>query len=167
MNTVVVKPSGATARAPETSPANGLPAALARSFVAAAQFAAPVLDLAVRLWVAKAFFQAGLVKISSWDATLALFENVYEVPVLPPELAAYMGTAAELFLPVFLVLGLGGRFAAAALFVFNIIAVVSYPDLSPAGISDHIHWGLLLAVTVFHGAGKLSFDHFIRRRFGH
>ncbi|MFN0316395.1 MAG: DoxX family protein [Burkholderiales bacterium] len=128
-------------------------------------YLAPVLDLAIRIWVAKVFFMSGLTKIQSWDTTLSLFENEYNVPLLPPELAAYMGTAAELVLPVFLVLGLGGRLFAAALFVFNIIAVLSYPDLGEVGLKDHQYWGLLLLVTLLHGPGKLSVDHLIRRRF--
>ena len=126
---------------------------------------APVLDLGMRLFVAEAFLSAGLAKIASWDTTLALFENEYQVPLLPPELAAYFGTAAELTLPVFLALGLGGRLAAIALFVVNIVAVVSYPDLSPAGLKDHQLWGLILLVIALHGPGRLSFDHLIRRRF--
>ncbi len=129
------------------------------------EYLAPVLDLGIRLLVAGVFFQSGLVKIQSWSSTVALFENEYEVPLLPPELAAYLGTGAELVLPVFLALGLGGRLAAAALFVFNILAVVSYPDLSEVGLKDHQYWGLLLLVTVLHGPGKLSADHFIRRSF--
>jgi putative oxidoreductase len=126
---------------------------------------APVVDLAVRMVVGAAFFQSGLTKIQSWDTTLALFENEYSVPVLPPEVAAYAGTFTELFFPVLLVLGLGGRFAAGVLFVFNIIAVISYADLSEAGIMQHQYWGLLLLVTLLHGPGRLSIDHFIRRRF--
>jgi putative oxidoreductase len=125
---------------------------------------APVLDLAIRIWVGMVFFQSGLTKILSWDTTLSLFENEYAVPLLPPDVAAYLGTANELILPVFLVLGLGGRLAAAALFVFNIIAVVSYPDLGAVGLKDHQYWGLLLLVTLSHGPGKLSVDHFLRRR---
>ncbi len=129
------------------------------------EYLAPVLDLGIRLLVAGVFFKSGLVKIQSWSSTVALFENEYEVPLLPPELAAYLGTGAELVLPVFLALGLGGRLAAAALFVFNILAVISYPDLSEVGLKDHQYWGLLLLVTVLHGPGKLSADHFIRRSF--
>jgi putative oxidoreductase len=128
-------------------------------------FASPALDLVVRLWTANVFFKAGLTKIASWDSTVSLFENVYEVPVLPPELAALLGTGVELGFPVLLALGLGGRFAALVLFVFNIIAVISYPDLSETGLQDHVYWGLLLAITVFHGSGKLSVDHLLRRRF--
>jgi putative oxidoreductase len=128
-------------------------------------YLAPVLDLTIRIWVGMVFFQSGLTKIQSWDTTLSLFENEYAVPLLPPELAALLGTGAELFLPVFLVLGLGGRLSAAAMFVFNIIAVLSYPDLGEVGLKDHQYWGLLLLIPLLHGPGKISIDHFIRRRF--
>jgi putative oxidoreductase len=124
---------------------------------------APLVDLAIRLYVANVFFSSGLVKIQSWQSTLTLFEYEYAVPLLPPELAAYLGTAAELSLPVLLVLGLGGRFTALALFLFNIVAVISYPDLSDIGRQDHIYWGMLLGVLTVHGLGKLSLDHVLCR----
>lgn len=127
---------------------------------------APVGDLAIRLWVANVFFRSGLTKLDNWDGTLALFANEYQVPVLSPTLAAYAGTATELIFPVLLALGLGTRFTALALFVFNIIAAVSYPDLSEVGLKDHQHWGLLLLVPLLHGAGKLSLDHWLARWFG-
>jgi putative oxidoreductase len=124
---------------------------------------APVVDLAVRLWVAQVFFRSGLLKLQSWETTQLLFANEYHVPFLSPEVAAVLGTGAELLLPVFLALGLGGRLAAAALFVFNIIAVVSYPELEGIGLEQHYVWGLLLLVTLVHGPGALSFDHVIGR----
>ena len=127
--------------------------------------ATPVVDLMIRLYVAKVFFMAGLTKIGSWDTTIALFENEYAVPLLPPELAAWMATAAELTLPVLLVLGLASRPAVLALFVLNVVAVISYPDISDAGIKDHVVWGLLMLVTFFHGPGALSGDHVLRKRF--
>ena len=136
-----------------------------RIIVALETYLAPLLDFAVRFWLARVFFLSGLTKIQSWDSTLSLFENEYAVPLLPPELAAYMGTFTELFFPVLLVLGLGTRFAAGVLFVFNIIAVVSYPDLGEVGLKDHQYWGLLLLIPLLHGPGKISIDHFIRRRF--
>ncbi|MBM3393997.1 MAG: DoxX family protein [Betaproteobacteria bacterium] len=126
---------------------------------------APLVDLALRLWVGMVFFNSGLTKIANWDSTLSLFQFEYQVPLLPPELAAWLGTGAELVLPLFLVLGLGGRLAAAALFAFNIVAVVSYPDLSELGLNDHQVWGLMLLATLARGPGKLSIDHFIRGRF--
>ena len=126
---------------------------------------APPADLAVRLFVAAVFFQSGLTKIANWTSTLSLFENEYAVPILPPEAAAFLGTGVELAFPVLLALGLGSRAAAFVLFVFNIIAVVSYPDLGAAGLRDHQTWGLLLLVTLLHGPGALSLDRLIGRRF--
>jgi len=125
----------------------------------------PLFDLALRLYVANVFWKSGLVKIASWSSTVSLFQYEYAVPFLPPEVAAVMGTAVELLVPVFLVFGLGARMAAIVLFVFNIIAVVSYPDLNIVGIKDHYLWGALLLVIIFHGPGKLSLDHLISQKY--
>ncbi len=128
------------------------------------EFTAPLVDLGLRVYVAWIFFNAGLVKIQSWSSTLMLFEYEYAVPLLPPVAAAYLGTAAELFLPPLLMLGLFGHFSALALFVLNVIAVVSYPDLSPVGLQHHIYWGMLLAFFIVHGSGRLSVDTWLLRK---
>ena len=133
----------------------------ARSMV----FLAPVFDLGIRVWVSWVFFKSGLTKIQSWDSTLMLFQYEYAVPLLPPVAAAYLGTAAELVLPVFLTLGLAGRLVALALFAFNAVAVISYPDISPAGIQQHYVWGTMLLVTLFHGPGRLSIDYWLSQRY--
>lgn len=125
----------------------------------------PLVDLAIRLAVANVFWKSGLNKLQSWETTLQLFEYEYAVPLLSPTVAAYLGTAAEVALPVLLAFGLFGRFAALALFVFNIVAVISYPDLSDVGRQFHILWGLLLAVTVVHGPGAWSLDRLILWRY--
>ncbi|MCE9659320.1 MAG: DoxX family protein [Burkholderiales bacterium] len=127
---------------------------------------APLADLGVRLFVAGVFFQSGLTKIANWDSTVSLFENEYAVPLLPPEVAAFAGTGVELVFPVLLAIGLGSRFAAFVLFVFNIVAVLSYPDLGAAGLKDHQTWGLLLLVTLLHGPGALSLDRLLGRVLG-
>jgi putative oxidoreductase len=134
-------------------------------FIAALTMLSPVVDLGVRLWVANVFFTSGMTKIQNWNSTIALFENEYAVPILPPEIAAYVGTATELTLPIFLALGLITRPAAIALFVFNIVAALTYPDISALGIKDHQVWGLLMLVTIVHGPGKLSLDHWIKNKF--
>lgn len=64
-----------------------------RFFEGLEKFATPLVLLFVRIWAAKAFLQSGLVKIQSWDSTLYLFEEEYQVPLLPWEMAAYLGTA--------------------------------------------------------------------------
>lgn len=138
-------------------------AVLAKPVTRGLEFLAPALDLGIRLWVANVFWKSGLTKIQSWDTTLALFEHEYHVPLLSPQLAALLGTATELTFPVLLVLGLAGRFSAVVLFAFNIVAVISYPDLNEIGLKDHMYWGILLLVTLLHGPGKLSLDHVLCR----
>ena len=125
----------------------------------------PLIDLGVRLWVANVFWKSGMTKIASWDSTVALFTYEYHVPLLSPEIAAFLGTGVELTMPVLLVLGLGARFSAAVLFVLNVVAVISYPDLNEIGLKDHYYWGLLLLITLLHGPGKLSVDHWLRKKY--
>lgn len=124
----------------------------------------PLLLLFCRLWVAWAFFNSGLVKIASWDSTLYLFELEYQVPILPWELAAYLATAAELTLPIFVALGLLSRPMALALFIFNIVAVISYPVLWQQGFYDHQLWGVMLLLVVVWGAGPISLDRVLRQQ---
>ena len=131
-----------------------------------ADWLAPIGDLLLRGWVAKAFWDSGLTKIQSWDTTIQLFTYEYHVPLLPPEVAAAMAATGELCLPVLLVSGLLGRFAAAGLFVLNIVAVLSYPDLQEEGLAMHLIWGLVLLTLVLRGPGKLSIDHFLTKRLG-
>jgi putative oxidoreductase len=106
-----------------------------------------------------------MTKIANWQSTLFLFQYEYQVPLLPYEIAAYLGTAAELVLPVFLALGLAGRLSALALFAFNIVAVISYPGLNAAGQMQHLMWGLMLLMPMVHGPGKFSVDYLLRQRF--
>lgn len=127
------------------------------------RLATPLADLLVRLWVARVFWKAGLSKFQSWETTLLLFENEYRVPLLPPATAAALGTFVELVFPVLLALGLFHRGAALVLFVFNIVAVVSYPELMAAGREQHLVWGILLLVSLSHGPGPWSLDHLIAR----
>jgi len=122
----------------------------------------PLFDLGLRLYVAEIFLRAGWLKISSWDSTLALFESEYHVPLLPSHMAAVLGTAGELVLPVLLVLGLAGRFSAAGLFVVNIVAVVAYAEISDLGLQDHLLWGVMLLMIFLHGPGRLSCDHWLK-----
>ncbi|MEO8303012.1 MAG: DoxX family protein [Betaproteobacteria bacterium] len=124
----------------------------------------PIFALALRLYVARVFLTSGLIKLQNWPSTLGLFENEFHVPVLSASSAAVIGTGAEILLPGLLALGLGTRLSAFALFVFNIIAVISYPDLSDAGLKDHILWGALLLVTLIYGPGKIAVDRLFERR---
>lgn len=122
--------------------------------------------LAARLYVAQIFFLSGLTKLRDWSSTLALFHDVYQVPLLPPALAAYLGTAGELVLPVLLALGVAGRFAGAGLFVVNLMAALSLSadDFSPAAQAQHQLWGVLALGVALWGAGRWSVDRWLAIR---
>lgn len=128
------------------------------------EYLAPVFDLGLRLFMANVFFKSGLTKIKSWDSTLYLFSDVYQVPLLSPEFAAWLATGAELGLSVLLVLGLFGRFAAAGLFILNVVAVISYSELSEAGLNNHLYWGILLTVLLVTSRGTWSVDSWLEKR---
>jgi putative oxidoreductase len=127
-----------------------------------------LMSLAIRFYVGWVFFNAGLIKVRDWGATLSLFRDEYQVPLLPPELAAVMGAGGELTLPLLLFVGLLSRPAAIGLFFVNLMAVISYPMLfmfeCPAAINDHKYWGILLLVLVVFGPGRFSADALLGRR---
>ena len=122
------------------------------------------MDLGLRLYLANVFFKSGLTKVQSWSSTLYLFRDVYHVPLLPPEVAATMAAGAELGLSALLVIGLLGRFSAAGLFILNAVAVISYADLSEAGINQHMSWGILLGVLLIISRGQWSVDAWLEKR---
>ena len=84
------------------------------------------------------------------------------MPFIPFEWAAYLGTSIELLLPPLLVLGLLTRGTSLVLFLFNIVAVISYPVLWANGFYDHQLWGTMLLVVVLWGPGRLSLDYYLR-----
>ena len=142
----------------------------ARALTRLADHLQPLGLLALRLYVSSVFFRAGVIKVSDWSATLALFHDEYKVPLLPPDVAACVGAFGELAFPVLITLGLAGRFGAAGLFVVNAMAVISYPQLwgfdCPAAIHMHFVWGAILVALVLFGPGKWSLDALVLRRLG-
>lgn len=129
----------------------------------------PLIDLVARIYIARVFFLSGLTKIDDWSITVSLFTDEYRVPFVPPAVAAFMGAAGELVLPVFLVLGLAGRLGALGLFAVNLMAVVSYYHVlgapeQQAALTNHFLWGMVLALLAAHGPGKLSVDALIAKR---
>jgi putative oxidoreductase len=127
----------------------------------------PLAALLARLYVAQVFFLSGLTKLRDWDTTLFLFTEEYKVPLLSPPVAAVMGTAGELVLPVLLALGLLGRFGALGLSVVNVVAVLSLSEIAPAALQQHILWGALLAGVALYGPGSLSADRFLFKARGY
>lgn len=123
----------------------------------------PLAALLARLYLAQVFLLSGLTKLRDWETTLFLFTEEYKVPVLSPPVAASMGTAGELVLPVLLAAGLLGRWGALGLTVVNVVAVVSLSEIAPAALQQHILWGALLVGVAVFGPGRWSVDHLMAR----
>lgn len=97
------------------------------------------------------------------DSAIALFQDEYRLPRIPPELAAPMAAFAEHFFPVFILLGLATRFSALALLVMTLtIQIFVYPDAYPT----HGVWAAVLLFLIARGPGVMSIDHLLARRFG-
>lgn len=125
------------------------------------RFPTALLALAFRFAAATVFFRSGMTKLASWETTVALFEMEYMVPILPPVIGAYLATATEIGAALMLILGLGTRFAAAALLGLTlVIQVFVYPENWP----DHLLWASILAWLLTRGPGVLSLDRIIGRR---
>ena len=122
-----------------------------------------LLALPLRAAVATVFWNSGMTKLASWDTTLSLFSEEYKLPLLPPEIAAYMSASIELTAPVLLVLGFFTRGAALVLLgMTTVIEIFVYPQAWPT----HIQWAAMLLVLLCRGAGAFSLDYLIARRFG-
>ena len=120
-----------------------------------------LLAIPLRLAVATVFWNSAMTKLASWDTTIALFTDEYQVPLLPPEVAAYLAATIELTTPVLLVLGFLTRPAAIVLLgMTTVIEVFIYPQAWPT----HIQWAAMLLVLLARGPGKLSLDWLVRRQ---
>ena len=122
-----------------------------------------VLALPLRFAVATVFWNSAMTKLANWDTALSLFADEYQLPLIPPEIAAYVAVSIELSTPVLLVAGLMTRFAALVLLGMTaVIEIFVYPQAWPT----HIQWAAMLLVLICRGAGALSLDHLLRRRMG-
>jgi putative oxidoreductase len=120
-----------------------------------------LLAILLRIAVATVFWNSAMTKLANWDTAIELFREEYKVPLLPPELAAYMAVSIELTAPVLLVLGLATRPVALLLLGMTmVIEVFVYPQAWPT----HIQWAAMLLVLLCRGAGSWSVDHLLWKR---
>lgn len=123
------------------------------------------LAIPLRLAIATVFWNSAMTKLANWDTAVALFVDEYKVPLIPPEILAYITVSIELSTPVLLVLGLLTRPVAAVLLGMTaVIEIFVYPQAWPT----HIQWAAMLLVLLCRGPGKLALDEWLRRGlFGH
>jgi len=119
--------------------------------------------LVSRFTVASVFWRSGQTKVEGFhirEDTFVLFREEYKVPLLPPDVAAYLSTTAEHIFPVLLVVGLASRLSACGLlFMTMVIQLFVYPS----GWPDHILWISILLVIIARGPG-VSLDQLLWTR---
>jgi putative oxidoreductase len=110
------------------------------------------------------FLKSGMTKTSSGlevaDGTFTLFEYEYALPIIPPDIAAYLATYAEHLFPILLILGLFSRLSALALLGMTaVIQIFVYPNLWDI----HLFWAGALLLIISKGPGLISLDATIHR----
>lgn len=131
------------------------------------QFAEQIPQSAVlllsRIAVADIFWRSGQTKVNGLsirEETFYLFREEYKVPLLPPDLAAYLSTIGEHVFPVLLVIGFASRLSALGLFGITLVIQLF---VVPGGWPEHLLWFALLISIIARGPGAISLDHLIWR----
>ena len=106
-------------------------------------------------------FSLGWPRLSG--SALALFQDEYKLPLVPPELAAPMAATAEHLFPLLILIGLGTRFSALALLGMTlVIQTLVYPG----AYATHGTWAAVFLYLMVYGPGAFSVDHWIAGRHG-
>lgn len=134
-----------------------------RSIALAESIPDSLVSLMARVAAGGVFWRSGQTKIDGVhikDSTFFLFREEYMVPLLPPDLAAYMATIAENVFSVLLIVGLASRLSAASLLAMTaVIQIFVYPGAWP----DHLLWATALLIVIAKGPGVVSLDHLLFR----
>lgn len=119
------------------------------------------IALASRIAVADVFWRSGQTKVNGFsirEETFYLFREEYKVPLLPPDLAAYLSTIGEHVFPILLFVGLASRLSALGLFGMTMVIQLF---VVPGGWPEHILWLALLTLIIARGPGAISLDQLI------
>jgi putative oxidoreductase len=125
-----------------------------------------LIAIVARISIGTVFWRSAMTKVDGLSikpSTFFLFENDYRLPLLPPELAAYLATATELTMPLLIWSGLMTRAAATVLLVMTlVIEIFVYPN----AFDTHGVWAVTLLYLMKYGPGRFSVDHALTRFWG-
>lgn len=136
------------------------------------------IALLARFSIAAVFWNSGQTKVEGFaanfvsgefrlgwptlsESAVALFRDEYKLPWLAPEIAAPLAATAEHLFPLLLLLGLATRFSALALLVMTLVIQLF---VYPGAYATHATWAALLLLLAARGAGAISLDHWLTRR---
>lgn len=139
-----------------------------------------LLALLARFSISAVFWKSGQTKIQGFavdivngeftlgwprlsDSVVGLFKDEYQLPLIPPDIAATLAATAEHLFPLLILVGLATRLSALALLGMTLtIQLFVYPDAYPT----HGTWAAVLLYLMVHGPGRLSVDGWVARRWG-
>ncbi|GAA0237076.1 DoxX family protein [Marinomonas primoryensis] len=137
-----------------------------------------VILLVARFAIAAVFWRSGQTKIEGFsldliamkvelglprlaESTGFLFEYEYDLPLIPPMVAAILATLAEHVLPILILSGLFTRLAGFGIAMMTlVIQLFVYPDAYPT----HATWLAIALLLMYRGAGVFSLDHWLAKR---
>jgi putative oxidoreductase len=175
-------PAPAAARAGPAPASGGAPSPLARLATGVVglfeRIPHALVAFVARFSIAAVFWSSGQTKVEGfvldlvsgefalgWPrlsaSALALFQDEYKLPFIPPELAAPMAAFAEHLFPLLILVGLATRLSALALLVMTLVIQVF---VYPGAYATHGTWAALLLYLMARGPGALSLDHWLAGR---
>lgn len=128
--------------------------------------------LGLRLLLAWEYWESGWMKFtgSNWFAEI---QGAFPFPfnVVPPEISWFLATWSELLGAIALVVGLATRYVGVALLILTLVAWYSVHAGHGYNVCDNgyklaLMYSVMLLPLILLGAGSLSVDHWLRRRFG-
>ena len=124
-------------------------------------FPQSLLQLLMRFSIFWVFWRSGNLKAANLEQAAGLFREEYKLPILTPEIAAYLATVVELGAPCLILVGLFTRLATLPLIAMTItIQFLVYWTDYPS----HLLWFSILVFILVRGPGPISLDALIFRK---
>ncbi len=117
---------------------------------------APLVDLAIRLWLAQLFWMSGVTGVLDWHAALSQTPGLAAALSMHPHSLAVALTVLRLAISPLLLLGLATRLAVTPVFLLSLAAYVANP-----GQDAPLLWALLAGWFLLCGPGPISLDYLI------
>jgi putative oxidoreductase len=138
------------------------------------------IALLARFSIAAVFWKSGQTKVSGFaidivegrfelgiprfsDSVVDLFRDEYQLPLIAPEVAAFLAATAEHVFPALILIGLATRLSAFALLVMTVVIQIF---VYPSAYALHGVWAVVLLYLIKSGPGLFSLDQLLTNRRG-